>query len=159
MKQKGKVLFIIHDVYQEDNEFPLGQAYLAAALKREGVDVKIYCQDIFHYSNEELTEFLKNESYDLIGIGFMAARFKETILDLCATVNKFKKNAWLVLGGHGPSAIPEHVLEETSADIVAIGEAEETIVELLKWVLSGGCLQANPSILNLGNPPEHSKHC
>ena len=79
MNQKGKVLFIIPDVYQEDNQFPSGISYLAAALKKERVDVKICCQDIFHYSNEELTKlFLKNEKYDLIGIGFLAGRFKET---------------------------------------------------------------------------------
>ena len=136
MKQKGKVLLIVHDVYQEDNMFPSGIGYLATVLKKQGADVKICCQDVFHYSNEELAErFLKNETYDLIGIGFLAARFKETILDLCATVNKFKKNAWLVLGGHGPTPIPRYVLEKTNADIVALGEAEETIVELLKCKL------------------------
>ncbi len=137
--KKGKVLFIVHDVYQEDNDFPLGIGYLAAVLKKEGVEVKICCQDIFHYSNAELAKlFLKNESYDLICIGFLAARFKETVLDLCATVNKFKKNALLVLGGHGPSPIPEYVLEKTAADVITIGEAEETIVELLKCKLEGG---------------------
>jgi hypothetical protein len=30
MKSKGRVLFIIHDLYQEDIHFPLGVAYLAA---------------------------------------------------------------------------------------------------------------------------------
>ena len=136
MKQTGKVLLIVHDVYQEDNYFSSGVGYLAAMLKKEGVDVKICCQDIFHYSDEELAKlFLKNENYDLIGIGFMAARFKETILDLCATVNKFKKDAWLVLGGHGPTPIPEYILEKTNADVIAMGEAEETIVELLKCKL------------------------
>ncbi len=135
--QKGKVLLIIHDMYQEDNQFPLGPAYLAAILKKEGTDVKICCQDVFHYSNEELADlFLKNESYDLIGIGFMAARFKETVSDLCATVNKFKNGAWLVLGGHGPTPIPEYVLNKTKADIVTMGEAEETIVELLNCKLN-----------------------
>lgn len=139
--QKGKVLLIVHDIYQKDNQFPLGIAYLATVLKKEGVDVKICCQDIFHYSNEELAKlFLKNTSYDLIGIGFLAARFKETILDLCATVNKFKKDAWLILGGHGPSPIPGYMLEKTKADIIAIGEAEETIVDLLKCKISGSDL-------------------
>ena len=141
MNQKGKVLLIVHDVYQEDNTFPAGIAYLAAVLKKERVDVKICCQDIFHYSNEELAKlFLKNEKYDLIGIGFMAARFKGTILDLCATINKFKKDAWLVLGGHGPTPISEYVLEKTNADVIAMGEAEETIVELLKCKLDNGNL-------------------
>lgn len=139
--KKGKVLFIVHDVYQEDNYFPMGTGYLAAVLKKQGADVKICSQDVFHWSNEEMAEkFLKNEEYDLIGIGFMATRFKETILGLCETVNKYKKGAWLVLGGYGPTPIADYVLEKTKADIVALGEAEETICELLKCKLEKGDL-------------------
>jgi len=141
MNQKRKVLFIVHDVYQEDNDFPIGIGYMAAILKKEGVEVKICCQDIFHYSNEELAErFLKNENYDLIGFGFLAARFKETVVGLCETINQYKKDAWLVLGGHGPSPIPEYVIKKTNADIITIGEAEETIVELLKCKIEKGDL-------------------
>ena len=141
MLKNPKVLFIVHDVYQEDNSFPLGIAYLAAALKKEGAEVKICCQDISHLSNEALAEsFLKNERYDLIGVGFLAARFEETIVGLCETINKFKKDAWLVLGGHGATPIADYVLERTKADIVTIGEAEETIVELLKYKLEKGDL-------------------
>ncbi|MBI2062318.1 MAG: B12-binding domain-containing radical SAM protein, partial [Candidatus Yanofskybacteria bacterium] len=141
MSKKGKVLFIVHDVYQEDNDFPLGIGYLAAVLKKEGAEVKVCCQDVFHYPNEEMAEkFLRNEEYDLIGLGFKAARFRETILGLCETINKYKKNAWLVLGGHGPSSIPEYILEKTGADLIAIGEAEETIIELLKCKIEGGNL-------------------
>jgi len=132
MIKNGNVLFIIHDLYQEDNHFPLGIGYMAAVLKREGVNVDVYCQDVFHYTNEELAELLKLNEYDLICVGFLAARFKETVVDLCSVINTHKKNAWLVLGGHGPSPIPEYVLKETNADIVVIGEAEETIVELLE---------------------------
>lgn len=139
--KKGKVLFIIHDIYQEDNDFPMGIGYLAAILKKEGVEVKVCCQDIFHWSNEKLAQlFLENENYDLIGIGFLAARFKETVLGLCETINQYKKDAWLVLGGYGPSPIPEYVIKKTNADIIAIGEAEETIVELLKCKLEKGDL-------------------
>lgn len=109
MTENGNVLFIIHDLYQEDNHFPLGIGYMAAVLKREGVDVDVYCQDVFHYTNEELAELLKRNEYDLICVGFLAARFRETIVDLCSVINTYKKNAWLVLGGHGPSPIPEYV--------------------------------------------------
>ena len=148
MNKKGKVLFIIHDVYQDDNEFPLGVAYLAAVLKRAGVEVDIACQDVYHWSNEELAEkFLKTKEYDLIGIGFLAARFKETVLPLCKTVNKYKKNGWLVLGGHGASPIADYVLKKTEADVVAIGEAEETIVELLNCKTKGSDLSKVRSIV------------
>lgn len=141
MDSNGKVLFIVHDIYQEDNYLPLGYGYMAAMLKKEGVDVKICCQDVFHYPNDELEElFLKNNNYDLIGVGFMSARFKETILGLCETINRSKKDAWLVLGGHGPSPIPEYMLKKANVDVVTIGEAEETIVDLLKCKIDAGDL-------------------
>ena len=135
--KNGKVLFVIHDVYQDFNNFPLGIAYLASMLKVAGAHVDIYCQDLYHYSNNELACYLDRNEYDLIGVGFMAARFKETILELCRVINAHKKNAWLVLGGHGPSPIPEYMLDTTQADIVAIGEAEHTIIELLEAKING----------------------
>lgn len=128
---KGKVLFVIHDVYQDDNEFPLGVAYLASVLRNKGVRVHVYCQDVFHYPNSHLAKFLQANIFDIIGLGFLAARFKETVLPLCKVINKHKKNAWFVLGGHGPSPVPVYMLQKTGADIVAVGEAEETIVEIL----------------------------
>ena len=138
--KKNKVLFIIHDVYQEDNQFPMGPAYLAAVLHKKGANVESYCMDVFHYTLDELAEHLQKNEYDLIGVGFMAARFKETILDLCNVINKNKKNAWLVLGGPGPSPIPEYILRKTNADLVTIGEAENTIIDLLKCKIEKGDL-------------------
>ena len=133
MEKKGKVLLIVHDVYQDDNYFPMGTGYLAAVLKKHGADVTVCCQDVFHWSNEELVEkFLKNEEYDIIGISFLSARFRETVLGLCETVNKHKKGAWLVL--------------KTNADIVVLGEAEETIVELLNCKLENGDVSKIKSI-------------
>jgi radical SAM superfamily enzyme YgiQ (UPF0313 family) len=73
-------------------------------------------------------------------VGFLAARFKETVLGLCNTINAYKKDAWLVLGGHGPSPIPEYVLKKTNADIIVIGEGEDTIVDLIKCKINGGDL-------------------
>jgi len=140
MKNNPKVLFVIHDLYQEDNVFPFGTGYMAACLKRSGTEVKIYSQDVFHYTNDELAGFLEENEFDIIGVGFLAARFKETVESLCETINLHKKNAWLVLGGPGPSSIPEYILQKTKADIIAIGEAEETIIELIKCKIGKGNL-------------------
>jgi radical SAM superfamily enzyme YgiQ (UPF0313 family) len=140
MNRNGNVLFIIHDLYQDDNHFPLGIGYLSAVLKKEGVNVEVYCMDIFHYSNAELAELLNKKTYDLICVGFLAARFKETVLDLCKSINHKKKSAWLVLGGHGPTPIPEYILDKTHANIIVLGEGEETLPELLKCKLENGDL-------------------
>jgi radical SAM superfamily enzyme YgiQ (UPF0313 family) len=146
MGTNGRVLFIIHDVYQDDNEFPLGPAYLAAILKREGAGVTVYCQDVFHNTNQELASFLDRNEFDIIGVGFLAARFTRTVLGLCEVINKHKKNAWLVLGGPGPTPIPEYMLEKTRADVVVLGEAEQTIAELLRCKINGGDLSSVPCV-------------
>lgn len=137
MNKIGKALFIIHDVYQEDNTFPLGPAYLAACLKKAGHKVETYCMDVFHYTNEELACFLENSEFDLICMGFLAARFNETVIDICEVINEHKKNALFQLGGHGPSPIAEYILTKTKADVVGIGECEDTIVELMECKLNG----------------------
>jgi len=137
---KGRVLLIVHDVYQDDNEFPLGVGYLASALRRENVDVRIYCQDVFHYPDYHLRDLLEASSFDLIGLGFLAARYRRTVEPLCEVINKCKKDAWLVLGGHGASPIPEYVLRKSQADVVAIGESEDTIVDLVECKVSRGNL-------------------
>lgn len=132
----GKVLFIIHDNYQKDNHFPSGPAYMAAVLRNQGAKVQIYSMDVYHYTNEDLAEFLQLNTFELIGVGFLAARFNETIRDLSKVINRYKKDAWFVMGGHGPSPIPEYILKTTYADVIVIGEGEETIIELLKCKLN-----------------------
>jgi anaerobic magnesium-protoporphyrin IX monomethyl ester cyclase len=125
-----KVLLIIHDNYQDDNYFPLGPAYLAACLRDNKHDVDVYCMDVFHYTNKDLAEYLDAHDYDLIGLGFLAGRFKETIIDLSKIISDHKKNAKFIIGGHGPSPIPRYMLKKTNADIVAMGEAEESLVDI-----------------------------
>ena len=129
---KKNVLLIVHDVYQDFNAFPLAYGYLAAMLRKYGYSVEVYCMDVFHYTNEQLEKKLLNSEYDLIGSGFMPARFVETIVPLCASVNKHKKNAWFFLGGPGPTPIPEYMLQKLKVDMVVLGEAEHTIIEIME---------------------------
>ena len=129
-----KVLLIVHDLYQEDVFFPLGAGYIAAVLQELGVDITICSSDIYHYTHADMIEKFLCYEYDYIMLGFLSARFTETILGLCKIINKHKRNAKLVLGGHGASALPEYTLRETNADIIVIGEAEKTIRNLIKGV-------------------------
>ena len=134
-----KVLIVIHDNHQENNIFPLGAAYIASSLLSIGVDVSTCCMDVFHQSNEELSELIKSNKFDMIFLGFMVPRFRRTVRELCLTINQARNNdCWFVLGGYGPSAIPEYILSETGADIACIGEGDEIVVNLVKAKL-GEC--------------------
>ena len=138
--KNGKILFIVHEGYQDDNRFPWGPAYLASILRNNGHEVQIYSQDVFHYSNEELAEFLDNNNFDMIGLGFLAARYVETVRSLAAVINGHKKKAKFVVGGHGVTPISEYILNDTGADIAALGESEGIIIPLIDAILGGGAL-------------------
>ena len=43
-----RYLFVVHDVYQDDNEFPLSVGYLASILRNKGHEVFVYCMDVYH---------------------------------------------------------------------------------------------------------------
>ena len=131
-----RVLFIIHDNYQDDNEFPLGPAYLASILRNNGIDVDLYCMDVFHYTNKQLGDYLDHNHYDIIGLGFMAARFNETIIDLCYTINKHKGKAKLLIGGYGPSPIADYMVKKVKPDAVVVGECENNILDILDRVIN-----------------------
>ena len=125
-----KVLFIIHDLFQEDVHFPLGPAYLSAVLRQAGAEVEIYDMQAYHYTNQQLAEYLDNNEFCLINVGFLAAKFKDIVQPMLNIIAQHKKGAWLVLGGHAPSATPGWMLENTPADIICIGESEDTIIDL-----------------------------
>lgn len=120
-----KTLLIVHDNFTDANWFPLSTGYVAASLQDAGHEVFIASQDIFHWSNEQIASTIPIEKFDIIGIGFLSARFNEAVLPLCKEINKVKGNAKLILGGHGASAVPEYTLDATGADAVVVGEGEQ----------------------------------
>ena len=121
----SKVLFVVHDLHQSDNHFPVGIGYLAAVLQKNGVDVKVISADVYHFSNAYVQSVIMDWQPDVIGVGFLAARFNETVLPLCKAINEVKGKGKLVVGGHGASPIPEYVKEKLGADEVVVGEGEE----------------------------------
>lgn len=89
--------------------------------------------DVFHYTSTNLREKINSSCYDIVLMGFMVPRFKKTVREVCRVIkDSIDKNCWFVLGGYGPSAIPEYIIEETGADIICIGEADLTIIDLVK---------------------------
>ena len=52
MVERGRVLLIVHDNYQEDNVFPLGPGYFAATLRMAGAVVSVYCMYVVSWHIE-----------------------------------------------------------------------------------------------------------
>ena len=127
-----KILLVIYDNESYIHEFPLGAAYIAAALRDANYDVEIYNQDVFHYSDEHLTEYLNNNHFDAIACGVIGGYYQyRKIIKISEAIRNSNQELFYILGGHGPSSDPEFYLRKTQADAVIIGEGEVTIVDLL----------------------------
>ena len=137
-----KILMVVYDNDSYIAWFPQGLAYLAAAARDAGHEVCVYQQDIYHWPDCHLTEYLDNHDFDVVEISIIGGYYQyRKLLSLSEAINasKNRKNFKYTIGGHGPAAAPEYFLRKTGADVVGIGEGEITFVELLDAFKRGGC--------------------
>jgi radical SAM superfamily enzyme YgiQ (UPF0313 family) len=133
---------------------PLGLAYVAAAVEREGFEIKVMdCvaeapANYFSFQNlkgvsalgidtNTLMEQL-DENYNLIGLSVM---FSNNWLVNRYLINLLKErfpHALIVIGGEHATAIPEYCLQDCAGlDMVVTGEGEETIAEVASCLREG----------------------
>lgn len=130
-----KVLFVIYDNGSYDQNFPMGVGALAAILKRDGHDITCWHQDIHHYPDEQLTEYLDNNKFDVCILSLIAGYYQyNKMKGLSAAINKSKQRPLYLMGGYGPSPEPEFFLKKSGCDIVCMGEGEIVIEKLMKAI-------------------------
>jgi radical SAM superfamily enzyme YgiQ (UPF0313 family) len=130
-----KILLVVYDNGSFVPPFPQGLAYIAGTLVKNGYDVEIYNQDMHHYPDEHLTEYLNHEHFDVVGVNLIAGYYQyHKIKEISKAINNADVKPIYILGGHGPSPEPEFFFKKTGADIIVIGEGEETIIELLDTI-------------------------
>ncbi len=114
---------------------PLGILSLAAYLREKVPDLQIEVVDLTFSPRpfEMIEERIAAGSYDLVGISVMTAMLGEALY--VSRVARDAPSRPLVLwGGPHPSVLPEASLAYDCVDAIALGEAEET---LLEWVEHG----------------------
>lgn len=128
-----RILLVVYDNDSFIHTFPIGLAYIAAVLLKEGYEVEIYSQDKHHYPEKHLTSFLNNNKFDIIGVSVIGGYYQyKKLLKISDAINKSQNRPFFIIGGHGPSPEPIFFLNKTNADVVVIGEGEETIAELIE---------------------------
>lgn len=134
-----KVLLIAYDNDSHISYFPLGLGYIASALLSVGYEVEIYEQNVYHYSEEHLKTYIESRHFDAIGIGGCGGYYQyRKIKKIAAAINEIQDRPFFWMGGHLPSPEPEYFLRNFGADVVMIGEGEETVKECLKTFAEGG---------------------
>lgn len=130
-----RILLVVYDNESYVHWFPQGLAYVASVLQKNGYEIEVYSQDMNHYPDEHLTEYLNKNKFDVVGISVIAGYYQyRKLLKISDAINRSKNKPLYIIGGHGPSPEPEYFLKKTKADVAVIGEGEETIIELMKAV-------------------------
>lgn len=129
-----KVLIVLYDNGSHISFLPMGPAYVAAAIREAGHEVSFYNQDVYHWPDEHLAEYVTRNHFDAVGLGACGGYYQyRKILSLCEALAGMPKSKRpkIFLGGHLVSPDPGYFLQKTKADFICIGESEITIVELL----------------------------
>jgi anaerobic magnesium-protoporphyrin IX monomethyl ester cyclase len=120
---------------------PLGLLYLSAYLKARGFEPRVF--DATFRSVGEFARCLQHDRPAVVGLSANIMT-KRRVLRMARQARE--AGAQVVLGGPDPSADPEPYLAH-GADVVVIGEGEETLAELLPRLRGGaGALEAVPGI-------------
>ena len=118
---------------------PLGIAYLAAVLGRQGHDVKLIDAPAMQYGKEDLLKEVRSFAPDLVGISATTASFTKALATAKEVKSQF--DLTVVVGGPHVTALPEATLENPCFDIGVVGEGEITMVELAAKLQSGDGLE------------------
>jgi radical SAM superfamily enzyme YgiQ (UPF0313 family) len=112
---------------------PLGLAYIAAVLEKQGHEVKVL--DGNFETLNSIEKSLKSSDADIVGISSLTLQIN-TALFIAKLAKKYI-NSPVILGGPHPTIRPAEVLKNPYVDFVVIGEGEQTIVELIDEIKSG----------------------
>lgn len=115
--------------------FPLGIAYVSAALKKSGFDV--FCLNLNHYENIEqaLAETILNNDIGILATGGLSVHFDkiENIIKYARTI---KPHIITIVGGGIITSDPATVFDLLpQVDYGVIGEGEITTVELVDAII------------------------
>lgn len=111
---------------------PLGLLYISAYLRRAGFEVDIY--DSTWGSKAELFARLAREPGGVLGIYTNLI----TRANVVAIIAEARRHGWtVVLGGPESANYPEQYLDH-GADVVVVGEGEETLAEVLPALAARG---------------------
>ena len=111
---------------------PIGLAYLASYLRREGFsEIEIIDANIRRIANERLLEQLKQANPDIVGV-HMNVVLGGSGVELSRLIRQALPAARVFIGGPLVSSNPVEMLTLSGAEAAVIGEAEERFAEICK---------------------------
>ena len=116
---------------------PIGLAYIAPIAEKKGHHVEILDLALESSPEEVLRAKVMERKWDLAGISSMTAEWEgaEITANLLKSIDP---SITTIFGGQHPTISTDQVLSNEFADLVCLGEGEDTFSEVLDTVSSGG---------------------
>jgi len=163
----SKILLISHSVvtkkvYSDCISFPLGLAYLAGILNKNGLVVRIldcFIEDKFNLrsaengwqeiglSDKKIIEYINDFSPDLVGITISFSCQHLSVLKLVKLIKDSFPEIVIVVGGNHVSAIPKQI-NLNFIDYLVIGEGEYALVQLIRSLNDGETADNIPGVIS-----------
>lgn len=163
-----KIAFVFPRTRYPSGQPPLGILSLAAYLREKTPSVQVDVIDATFYSRplEMMRERIERGNYDIVGVSVMTAMLRDA-LDASRIARAASSKPVVLWGGPHPTVLPEHTLAQGPVDMIALGEGEETLRELVErdgnpeevagiWYKRDGEIVRNPPrmpIHDLGSLP------
>ncbi len=112
-------------VWSSRKQIPLGLGYLAAVLRDAGHDVTIFDAAV---ETEPFEAFLDRTDFEMVGVTATTPMIYEAWKMAEAAKARGKRT---ILGGAHLTIMPMESMEKSFVDFVAVGEAEDTLLELV----------------------------
>ena len=116
---------------------PLGLAYIAAVLEREGHKVKIIDAPTLGLGVKEVVYMVKKSNPDVVGISSVTPTVKAGYLIAKYLKEDYDKYLPIIMGGPHVSAMYQEALKTGYIDYVVIGEGELTSLGLIRYLETG----------------------
>ncbi len=114
---------------------PLGLAYVAAALQKNGYEVEIFDNYLLQRPIEEVKSELKKRAPEIVGITCNSLNYSRSI-EMAKAVKEVLPSCKVVVGGPHPSYMPQTMLHHEEVDYVVIGEGEQAMVSLAAAIMN-----------------------
>ncbi len=109
---------------------PLGIAFIAAYVEKQGYAVKILDAFALNLTVEQVGEEIKKQNPKVILVGSMTANHK-TALEIMELAKKINSKTTIICGGPHVTNLPESTIMKPYVDYLVINEGELTTTELL----------------------------
>ena len=115
---------------------PVGLGYVMTYVKNNGFKFELLDIDASSYDNNYIENYFIKNKFDVVCIGSIVTHYR-WIKWFINMVKKYQPDTKMIVGNSVGGSIPEVLFQTTKVDYVIYGEAEVTIVELLKCLEKG----------------------